>query len=42
MKMAKGLKNGIRILLGQAEFLNYDQNSQNIVLISNSETAWPT
>ena len=35
-KLCKELENGIEILVGQAE------NSQNIVLINNSRTTWPT
>ena len=38
----KNFKNGIGILLGVIVFLAMDQNSQNIVLIKNSRTAWPT
>ena len=42
-KLPKKLKNGIEILVGQAVFIKVmDQNSQNVVWINNSRTAWPT
>ena len=43
-KMSKKLKNGIEILVGESvsKVRPMDQNSQNIVLINNSRTAWPT
>ena len=36
-KLFKELKNGIGILVGQA-----DQHSQNVVCMNNLRTAWPT
>ena len=39
--LSKELKNGIDVLVDQT-VISLDQNSQNIVLISNSRTAWPT
>ena len=37
-QIAQGTQNRIEILIGEV----MDQNSQNIVLIKNSRTAWPT
>ena len=39
-KLSKELKNGIEILVGQAVFKVMDQNSQKVVWINNSRTAW--
>ena len=41
-KLFKELKNGIEFLVGPAFFEIMDQNSQNIVLINNSWTDWPS
>ena len=41
-KLSKELKNGIKTLVGQAIFKVIYQNSQNIVLINNLRTTWPT
>ena len=40
--LSKELKNSIEILVGQRVFKLWIKNSQNIVLINNSRTAWPT
>ena len=43
--MFRELKTGIEIFVGQVFFfivMVMDQNSQNIVLINNSRTTWPT
>ena len=40
-KLFKEFKNGIETLVGQAVFKIY-RNSQNVVLINNSRTTWPT
>ena len=41
-KLFKEFKNGIEILVGEAFFKLMGQNSQNVVWINNSRTAWPT
>ena len=40
-KLPQELKPGTEILVGQV-VLSYGSNNQNIVLINNSRTAWPT
>ena len=42
-KMVKKMqKSGFEIVAGFTPPLSYGSNSQNIVLINNSRTAWPT